>query len=489
MAFLLTTATAFSQAAPPTDPHVQRPRVIILTDIGNEPDDQMSLIRLLLYSNQLDLEALIATTSTWQRTVTHPETIQTLVEAYGTVRAQLLQHAQGWPTAAKLSAGIASGQPAYGLLATGPGHGSPGSSAILRSIREAVLRHDPRPLWICLWGGSNTLAQALLDLRAQSTPTQLAAALATLRISSISDQDDAGPWIRREFPTLAWTGQPSSPNSNQYIYATWTGISGDLYYRNSAGAESSLVTNQWLDAHIRSQGPLGKLYPSYLFIMEGDTPSFLNLLDNGLDAYRRPDWGGWGGRYLFLEPYGESHAFWTQGGDAFGRVTSQDTVLGVDHQNHTSDQATIWRWRPAFQNDFAARIAWTTHDFAHANHNPVVVVNQTSGTEALILSLPVGHRLTLDATGTHDPDPGQTLTYRWSLYPEAGASDGNLTDVELTGETTLQPTVRALSPCRPLWLPLKPCKGPGTAHLILAVTDDGTPALTSYRRIILTVTP
>jgi hypothetical protein len=27
----------------------------------------------------------------------------------------------------------------------------------------------------------------------------------------------------------------------------------------------------------------------------------------------------------------------------------------------------------------------------------------------------------------------------------------------------------------------------GTAHIILAVQDDGTPALTSYRRIILAI--
>ena len=79
--------------------------------------------------------------------------------------------------------------------------------------------------------------------------------------------------------------------------------------------------------------------------MEGDTPSFLGLIDNGLNAYRRPDWGGWGGRYIYRQPYGETHAIWTQGGDAFSRVTSQDTVVGVDGREYTSDQATIWRWR------------------------------------------------------------------------------------------------------------------------------------------------
>ena len=77
-----------------------------------------------------------------------------------------------------------------------------------------------------------------------------------------------------------------------------------------------------------------------MFIMEGDTPSFLGLIANGLNAQDKPNWGGWGGRYLLRQPAGESHKIWTQGGDAFMRVTSADTV-----GDHTSDQATIWRWR------------------------------------------------------------------------------------------------------------------------------------------------
>ena len=92
--------------------------------------------------------------------------------------------------------------------------------------------------------------------------------------------------------------QPSGPDGGGYYYATWTGISGDVFYRNGAGADFSKVTNAWLDANIRSKGGLGKLYPRFAYIMEGDTPSFLGLIDNGLNAYRRPDWGGWGGRYV-----------------------------------------------------------------------------------------------------------------------------------------------------------------------------------------------
>jgi hypothetical protein len=224
-----------------------------------------------------------------------------------------------------------------------------------------------------------------------------------------------------------------------------------------------------------------------LFIMEGDTPSFLGLIDNGLNAYRRPDWGGWGGRYVYLQPYGETHAFWSQGGDEFGRSNSQDVVVGADGRTHVSDQASIWRWREAYQDDFAARMDWTLKDFAHANHSPIVVVNGRSGTAPIELEASVGQTVTLDATGTADPD-GQSLSYRWFLYPEAGLTGTHGADVSLSGEDGLLTTVTMKAACRPLWLSgLMPCRGSGVTHVILAVTDSGSPRLTSYRRVIVTV--
>jgi len=45
----------------------KKSRVIILTDIGAEVDDTESLVRLLLYSNVIDIEGLVATTSVWQK--------------------------------------------------------------------------------------------------------------------------------------------------------------------------------------------------------------------------------------------------------------------------------------------------------------------------------------------------------------------------------------------------------------------------------------
>lgn len=473
-------------AAPAADSFAGKPRVAIISDMGNEPDDQMSFVRLLLYSNELDLEALVASTSTWQRAAVHPETMHALIHAYGEVRPNLLLHAKGWPTEQALDTLVVAGQSTYGIAAVAAAKSTAGSAALLRAMQ----RQDSRPLWICLWGGANTLAKALLDLRANADGTTVARVVSRLRVYSISDQDDAGPWIRREFPALFYIVKPSSPNSSDYYATTWTGISGDEYYRNGEGADSSLVTNDWLDRNIRSKGSLGKSYPKYLFIMEGDTPSFLGLINNGLNAYRRPDWGGWGGRYVWLQPYGETHAIWTQGGDEFLRTTSQDSVIGADGQTHTSDQATIWRWREAYQNDFAARMDWTIRDFAHANHAPDVVVNGQHGTAPIELTVKVSEAAKLDATGTSDPD-AQPLTYRWLPYPEAGLTETHGATATLSHEDGPQTTFIAQSACPRGWFPLPPgfCKGPGVMHVILAVTDSGSPRLTSYRRIILRVLP
>ena len=465
------------------DDFAGRPRVIVISDIGNEPDDQMSLVRLLMYSNEFDIEALIAATSTWQRNAVHPETMHALIHAYGEVRPNLLLHAKRWPTAEDLDKRVFAGQRGYGIAATGPEQTSEGARAIV----QAVERDDNRPVWVCIWGGANTLAQALIHMRATRSNAELSQLVARLRVYSISDQDDAGPWIRREFPSLFYIVQPSTQNAEEYYYATWTGISGDVYYRNCSGADTSTVTNEWLDANIRSKGPLGKAYPRFMFIMEGDTPSFLGLIDNGLNAYRRPDWGGWGGRYVYRQPRGEPHPIWTQGGDLFARVTSQDTVRGTDGNQYTSDQATIWRWREAFQNDFAARMTWTVADYAHANHNPIVEVNGQAGTAPILIDAEVGNPVVLDASASHDPD-GQSLNFSWVHYGEAGSASGRLAAVAISGSDTARAVVTPTAACRPLWLPLgPPCTGTGTAHIILAVTDDGSPRLTSYRRIILTV--
>jgi len=495
-------ASAQTPAPSEPDPFVARPRIVVMTDIANEPDDQMSMVRFLLYSNGFDVEGLVATTSTWMKQGPRPDVVRTVLDAYETVQPNLLKHAPGFPSAATLREVVVTGQTAYGMAAVGEGKSSAGSELILRAAEKA----DPRPLWVLAWGGTNTLAQALTDARRTRTPAQLEAMVAKLRVYAISDQDDAGPWLRREFKALRWTGMPSTQNGEEYYLATWTGISGDLFYRNAPGADFATFTDEWVNANIRAKGPLGKLYPHPCCIHEGDTPTFLGLIDNGLASAMSPAFGGWGGRYVWRQPRGETRAFWTQGGDSYpGNDSSRDTVV-VEGKSYTSDQATIWRWRTAFQHDFAARMDWSIKERAAANHNPTVVVNGTPGTEPLVIDAAVGTAIRLDATGTSDPD-GQALTYTWFFYPEAATGipghpvrprmrppaggplpgQGGIPPAPATGP--LEPPQRLVVESAVGPLATVVAKTPGIAHVILAVEDSGTPSLTSYRRIILNLRP
>ena len=174
----------------------ERPRVCVLTDISNEPDDEESLVRFLVYANEFEVEGLIATTSTWLRERTREDLIRRQLEAYAQVQPNLLKHAPGFPSAEALRAVTFTGQPVYGMSAVGDGKSSPGSRHLLAQARK----EDARPLWVSVWGGANTLAQALWDARHECAPAELEAILGRLRVYTISDQDDAGRWLRREFP-------------------------------------------------------------------------------------------------------------------------------------------------------------------------------------------------------------------------------------------------------------------------------------------------
>ena len=505
-ALLLTFALQTPQTPDPlaarVDPYVEKQRVVVMTDIANEPDDQMSMVRLLVYSNEFDIEGLIATTSTWMRRQVRPDVIRMLLDSYEQVRPSLLAHRPGFPAADALRAVVVSGQPEYGMAAVGPQRMTPGAELILR----AAAKPDPRPLWVLGWGGTNTLAQALQQARATQPAADLERLVSKLRVYTISDQDDAGPWIRREFPALHYIASPSTQDGEQYYVATWTGISGDRFYKNAPGADFTTFTDAWVNANIRAKGPLGTHYPMPCCIHEGDTPSFLGLIDNGLASAMSPAYGGWGGRYVWRQFAGESRPMWTQGGDAYpGRDSSRDTVTAADGRTYTSDQATIWRWREAFQHDFAARMDWTIKDVKSANHNPEVVVNGVRGKAPLAISATAGTPVVLDAAGTRDPD-GQTLAYRWFVYGEAGTGipgrpvvtgpevaiggggnrdQGGIPSAPEGGprEPPARVTLADASTPRVTVTP----RVPGTAHVILEVTDTGTPSLRSYRRVILTI--
>jgi hypothetical protein len=367
---------------------------------------------------------------------------------------------------------ISEGLPVYGMAGVGEGKDSPGSELLIRTVD----RNDPRPVWVPVWGGPSVLAQALWKIRATRSAADLEKFIAKLRVYTISDQDDSGSWLRREFPGLFYIASPGVNAGGGYHFATWSGISGDYFHARCDGADFSLVTNEWLDANIRRKGPLGAEYPRWEFLMEGDTPSFLGLVNNGLNAPEHPDWGGWGGRYelytprtekWFVQP--ETRPLWTN---------AMDEVLGIDGRWHLGNHETIWRWRAAYQNDFAARMDWTIKPYAEANHPPVVKLGH-----AAELTARPGQRIELSAMGSSDPD-GNALSYEWFCYSEPGtftvssARSGQpveIKDFDQPKAWFTIPTGRVLRN--------------GTMHIVLAVTDHGTPRLTRYQRVIVTVSP
>ncbi|MEM9261306.1 MAG: nucleoside hydrolase-like domain-containing protein, partial [Bacteroidota bacterium] len=269
---------------------------------------------------------------------------------------------------------------------------------------------------------------------------------------------------------------------------------GRRHYQNAPFHRFDLVDEPWLNEHIRhNHGPLGEEYEVTHYIMEGDTPSFLGLIRNGLGWPLSPAYGGWAGRYQFYRPPGEAQKIWSNNRE------SRDRVLAEDGKHYTSDPATIWRWRQDYQYDFAARMDWQVTPPESANHNPEAVVNGIGGKSVLSLSATPGDTLTFSATASTDPD-GDQLSYEWFLYPEAGTYGGAGWSreallylpwwKEVTGPLNKEVTDRVILDQQKqatinLYLP--PTDEEGDIHLILRVEDNGKPSLASYRRIIVEV--
>src|SRR6478735_6555096 len=168
-------------------------RLIVVTDIGNEPDDFMSMVRLMLYSNQIDIEGLVASTSIHQSKKVSPDLIEKVIRAYAKVQPNLLKHEPGFPAAQKLLSLVKKGLPVYGMEGVGEGKDSEGSDWIIKVLEK----NDSRPLWLTVWGGPNILAQALYKIRATKSEAEAKRLISKLRVYTISDQDNTGPWIRK----------------------------------------------------------------------------------------------------------------------------------------------------------------------------------------------------------------------------------------------------------------------------------------------------
>ncbi|KAF4896546.1 hypothetical protein CGCVW01_v013827 [Colletotrichum viniferum] len=421
--------------------------------MSNEPDDQMSLVRFLTYANEFDIQGIAATTSTWLPSRTDPDTIREVVQdSYGQVVDSLSANAPAdasYPSTEEILSKISSAHPVYGLEVLKANNLSDAAANLVKATDDS-----DAPLWVSVWGGAAVLAETLHKLR----------------VYSISDQDDAGSWIRAQYPALFYI--VSLHGWSEYTQPTWIGISGEEYrHFDVGGPNSAIVSNEWLQQHIRI-GPLGAHYLNWSFIMEGDTPAFLPPVQNGLGDIDHPEWGSWGGRYVQVDAPTAAH-----------RSVYSDTadyVEGANGRAYSSKLATIWRWREAYQYDFAARTQWTINGrFEENNHQPVVVVNGSCGPSATELPCKFGDQIVFDASESWDPDNDE-LHFEWFHYREASARDLEGFSIPLVSNnlniTSLNSdgSIVAVEPQRNQ-----------TMHLILSVTDNSDMPLATYRRLIL----
>jgi hypothetical protein len=268
------------------------------------------------------------------------------------------------------------------------------------------------------------------------------------------------PWLISEYPDL-------------FIIRTIWSHRG--FYRYDK-LDTALLNSHWCNTHIRNaHGALGAMYPGKVKgtpdkngMKEGDTPAVTYLIPNGLSDPHKPEMGSWGGR--FYATLGDNH--WFEAGD----------------DNPYSDnrrQCNYWsvsRWHAARQNDFAARMDWQrTGTYEKANHNPVVILNGDATEKIIRQTVTPGTTVHLYADGTTDPD-GDELQYHWWEYYEAGS-------VQDTGADE-RPTVSISNPhSKNAEFKSPDADSTKAIHIILEVTDTGSPNLTSYRRIVVTVKP
>lgn len=466
----------------------QKPRVIHLIDIGKhphmpesdkkDPDDRQTLVRALLYSNEMDIEGLIATaswtgqSSTNNRQGVFPESIVAAVDAYAKVLDNLIVHDKGWPSAEYLRSVIKKGNPAVSVPFWSGDHmavvGDDKDTEASNHILSRIMADDTRNLWFCVWGKSIDLAQALWKLKSDY-PLKVEEFTGKILVYDIAGQDACGAWIAGTFPRIKWHRATKNVISWANALASVDNI-GDL----------SVITKDWWDRHVRGFGTMGELYPikTHEGNWEGDTPSLLPFTDRGLSDPGNLHYGGWGGRYM-QSPTANMSAF-VEGITNFQKKyepffmhePAGDTWYYNGNIYFNDTRVPTGRFRTAIQNDFAARIQWTVNPvYSDVNHPPVAIINDHSGRDFVYLSVAPGEKVNLTASGSSDPD-GDKLSFQWWRYAEADSYDGNINIQRTTSQDTH------------FLVPDAPGKN---IHIILELTDNGSPRLTSYRRIIITI--
>ncbi|GAB3796677.1 DUF1593 domain-containing protein [Spirosoma humi] len=498
-----------------------RPRIVITAD--PELDDNNSLIRFLLYSSDLNIEGLIYASSQfhWKgdgkgtkwfvpgreysrfglklcpceswRWAKDERFIHDAVEAYAKVYPNLNVHNPGYPPPGELRSKIRYGNIDFdGDISKN----SPGSDL----IKALMLDDKPGPLFLAAWGGHSTIARALKSIQEQyEFTTDWEAIKKKLERKIVllpsGDQDDTyATYIQPNWPAIAYRQFSGGPN---YGYGA----------QLSAKPENApYLTASWMKENILDRGPLGALYrvwgdgkqmvkddimdyfglsghstdelkkmgyvvwmpvqPKNSWLGEGDNPTFMNMLGNGLRAYEAGSYGGWGGREVSNRKAATSSFLpATQDTSASAMATTLSTL-----NNQLAKSATELAYPnffPQAQRDFAARLKWSvTPKYANANHEPVVNVEGP-----LTIMASAGEKIRLHGA-VSDPDGNAVSTNWWQL--RVGSYPNN---VSISNPASVQADVLIPSDAT----------GGQTIHLILEATDNGTPSLTRYQRVIITV--
>lgn len=435
-----------------------KPRIVVLTDIAPndvEPDDMESIIRLLAHADVFEIEALIATTG-WSNTggLERIDLIHDALNAYKNDLPNLkkrsnqqsfaddesMQRVGYWPSVDYLQSRTVLGSTKMGMEFIGEGNDSEGSDLIIKIGDE----NDDRPIWISVWGGGNTFAQTIWRVQKERSPSEFKKFLRKFRVYTITDQDR--PWSQGDVV-------PYSQSAHQWMRE----FASDLmfFWDESAWKHQNETGKSLWDEyalHIQNHGSLGELYPKYKWGVEGDTPSFMHFLPNGLSDPDVPTQVSWSGYFeLGLGRDGVTRSYTNYTGEPYDITTEYFSYF-----------------YPAMFNNFAARLDWANE--GKGNINPVVIVNEKKGTKPIEITGKPGEKVTLDASGSWDPD-GDRLTYKWWLVKEAGADSEEFKI--LNSESSIA-TIQ---------LPRKAVDQP--FHVVCEVVDMGVPNLTSYRRIII----